>query len=77
MNERIRELYEQATEEHISNNMAWSELNPEKFAELIIMECADVCDSVATYHDDNNEIKAGVGAWDCSRSIKQHLGVKE
>jgi hypothetical protein len=30
MNERIKELYEQATEEHISNNMAWSESESRK-----------------------------------------------
>ena len=41
MNERIKELYEQAMEQHISNNSAWEELNPEKFAELIVKECAD------------------------------------
>ena len=36
MNERIKELYEQAMEQHVSNNMAWEELNPEKFAELLV-----------------------------------------
>lgn len=36
MNERIKELYEQSMEQHVSNNMAWEELNPEKFAELIL-----------------------------------------
>jgi hypothetical protein len=46
MNERIKELYEQATEEHISNNMAWSELNPEKFAQLIIQKCCEISDEV-------------------------------
>ena len=40
MNERIKELYEQSVEQHVSNNMAWEELNPEKFAELLIQENA-------------------------------------
>ena len=39
MNERIKQLYDQSMEQHVSNNMAWEELNPEKFAELIVQEC--------------------------------------
>ena len=81
MNERIQELAEQSRiKDHWSideGRYLTNYLDEKKFAELLIMECADVCDSVATYHDDNNEIKAGVGAWDCRRSIKQHFGVKE
>ena len=42
MNKRIRELYEQAMEQHVSNNMAWEELNPEKFAELLVRKCAEI-----------------------------------
>ena len=42
MNERIKQLYDQSMEQHVSNNMAWEELNPEKFAELIVRECANV-----------------------------------
>ncbi len=41
MNPRIKELYEQSMEQHVSNNMAWEELNPEKFAELIVQECVN------------------------------------
>ena len=43
MNERIKQLYEQSMEQHVSNNMAWEELNPEKFAELTIR---DVCNKL-------------------------------
>jgi hypothetical protein len=39
MNERIKQLYEQSMEQHVSNNMAWEELNPEKFAQSIVQEC--------------------------------------
>ena len=42
MNPRIQELYEQAMEQHVSNNAAWEELNPEKFAELIVRECLEI-----------------------------------
>lgn len=44
MNERIKELYRQAMEQKVSNNMAWEELNPEKFAELIVEECKRQCE---------------------------------
>ena len=41
MNQRIKEIYNKALEQHVSNNMAWEELNPEKFAELVVRECYD------------------------------------
>lgn len=78
MNERIDELMIQAGARfEFLHGVHYDDFQYRKFAELLIIECADVCDSVTTYHDDNNEIKAGVGAWDCRRSIKQHFGVKE
>ena len=39
MNERIKELAEQATEYNEQTLTGW--LNPEKFAELIVRECID------------------------------------
>ena len=81
MNERIKELLLQAGG-HFGDGLEFAVVFGElddfkKFAELIIRECASICDSVAIQHDNNNEIKAGVGAWDCRRSIKQHFGVEE
>ncbi len=70
MNERIKELYEQSMEQHVSNNMAWEELNPEKFAELIVRECADIAKhnvmNISTYSD----------AEFVSDLIHQNFGVK-
>ena len=82
MNERIQELYEQATEEHVSNNMAWAELNPEKFAELIVAECIE---KIETYCIPVGNSAAGEMAceWtydalkEIRDEIKEHFGVKE
>ena len=70
MNERIKELYEQAMEQHVSNNMAWEELNPEKFAELIVRECA----GIAYEYDIPN--LTGPGEFIGNR-MKKHFGVEE
>ena len=44
MNERIRELVKQATtiEEH-KWGVSYDNFNKEKFAELLILECAEIC----------------------------------
>jgi hypothetical protein len=66
MNERIKQLYEQAIEQHVSNNMAWEELNPEKFAELIVRECAEVAH--CNFHVDGLTLGS---------IMKEHFGVKK
>jgi hypothetical protein len=75
MNERILELAKQAG---IKANSEQA-MSPQEqlFAELIVKECANICDGVAIQHDNNNETKAGVGAWDCRSTIKEHFGVEE
>ena len=47
MNDRIKELYEQSliremSKDHAGNPMLVIKQNPEKFAELIVRECADI-----------------------------------
>ena len=63
MNERIRELAEQAGISYLSS------VHPDmwgKFAELIVLECADVA------------YKYNRCDWaDVSKSIKEHFGVEE
>lgn len=84
MNKRIKELMAQAMEQKVSNNMAWEELNPEKFAELIIRECVDVIQKEVgmKYKDGNNidteEFMGGhYAASVLARvKIKQHFGVE-
>ena len=75
MNERIRELAEQAGAVY-SNDHAASLLDDEieKFAELIIRECANHCDLLLD-HKISSEWSRGTH--DCSRAIKKHFGVEE
>jgi hypothetical protein len=73
MNERIRELYEQAMEQHVSNNAAWEELNPEKFAELIVRECVAICED--TEGDPSADSRWGRRC--CALEIREHFGVDQ
>ena len=47
----------------------------EKFAELIVAECAKVCDDLDI--DDWGDKSFDDGTYYCSRAIKQHFGVEE
>ena len=73
MNERIELLAEQAG--FIPKNAPG--LNPvlEKFAELIVRECARVCDDLDI--DDWGDKSFDDGTYYCSRAIKLHFGVEE
>ena len=62
----LKELYKQAETE-----CGWSE---EKFAELIVRECANHCDLLLD-HKISSEWSRGTH--DCSRAIKKHFGVEE
>ena len=67
MNERIRALWKQAGGHYNSGNQhTWPEYtidDPEKFALLIVRECAEIADKAEPYKA--NDL------------IKQHFGVKE
>lgn len=72
MNERIRQLAEQAREfattRHPVSNIVLSvnsEKFEEKFAELIVLECAVIVGSMEEPHQD------------IAKLIKQHFGVEE
>lgn len=64
MNERIRQLAEKAEfsakDLHIQND------NFQRFAELIVQECADVCERFGESGD----------GYTCSAEILEHFGVK-
>jgi hypothetical protein len=64
MNERILELAKKASLKFQSE----TDLSPaeQKFAELIVRECIQLCDQVDL-----------VGADDCIDNIKQHFEIKE
>jgi hypothetical protein len=85
MNDRIRELYLQAHSIRHYDGDPMREGNPptvywqgeksaEKFAELIVQECANHCDLLLD-HKISSEWSRGTH--DCSRAIKKHFGVEE
>lgn len=71
MNSRIKELISQAQKEVWDNNPYNSspELDPEKFAELIIQEC---CDRLV--QDDFGSVKGVMRI--AGAKLKEHFGVK-
>ena len=80
MNERIRKLAEQAgIVPGIMGLNRFTHFDPEKFAQLIVQECA----RVAVYKDDGMISTADVagyitaGRLAAARMIKQHFGVEE
>ena len=77
MNERIRELAEQAkcyadeNSAHYLQNPHWIETFEEKFAELIVKECLDIVNRKEySYHEADP-------LWETSQLIKLHFGVEE
>ena len=71
MNERIRQLAEQATTYHNGGLGTEIELfDKEKFAELIVGECVAICQDI----DGEDNIDARSGRQDCAVEIKEHFG---
>ena len=71
MNERIKKLKEQATSYTWNGNDVTEELDEQKFAELIVKECADD----AKHHVMN--ISTYADADFVYEQIKRHFGVEE
>ena len=71
MNEQIKALMKQATRELNPDDRVWvfSKVDQEKFAKLIILECAQICFSESKGHD------MAFGEH-CGIVIKEHFGVK-
>lgn len=67
MNERIKELHTKVLDE--SENMRWNIEDAEKFAELIIRECATVVQETRWMVQPSQE--------QIANRIKQHFGVDE
>ena len=74
MNERIRDLKEQALiwaietlDPDALNDNEWGVAIDEKFAELIVRECAGVVEK---------NLFESIG-WNTSKKVKQHFGVEE
>ena len=82
MNERIKQLVDEATIKTSHKYHTWGDriateteevFDKEKFAELIVGECIQVCVDRGTHHD------GLYSAWadDCSKRIGKHFGVEE
>lgn len=75
MNEKIRKFVEQTAHGDIDQISAVIDIN--KFAELIVKECAAVClDQAIHYYETKNPASASSGASVCETLIKMHFGVK-
>ena len=74
MNERIAKLYNQAIIIEDGGDYVCGELDPEKFAELIVRECVGVVEGGHFLHD---QAPAALFAKECSSAIKRHFGVEE
>ena len=73
MNERIKQLAEQAGLEYNFDPMLW--LKQEKFAELIVRECIGCCEQVIS-----DPVPKSVDTWlnggeQCIQEIKEHFGL--
>jgi hypothetical protein len=69
MNDRIRELSEQAekyADDNFRGEPTWSEAFESKFAELIVQECSEVAGC-----------NAHVSGFELGDLIKKHFGVEE
>ena len=78
MNERIQNLKDKIWTEEYWTNPNTDKLLPaqlNRFAELIVKECAKVCDDLDI--DDWGDKSFDDGTYYCSRAIKQHFGVEE
>ena len=83
MNERIRELAEQA-DEYADYELQmpgeyhpdWHDIRDEKFAELIVQECAEICAAVAAVRAGYNDADGRDTAYSCGDQIKEYFGVE-
>jgi hypothetical protein len=76
MNERIKELIAQATKRYEpdwNGAPAYEDFDKEKFAELIVRECADFIDSKF----DISPYSGEVSSWADGNELKEHFGVEE
>ena len=68
MNERIQKLALQATIHSPEGFYTYTQIDAEKFAELLVQECLDIVDDEGSH--EGGSIRA-------MKKIKEHFGVKE
>lgn len=76
MNERIKELAEQAekyADDNFKGEHFWTQAYESKFAELIVEECVGVVEGGHFLHD---QAPTALFAKECSGAIKRHFGVE-
>jgi hypothetical protein len=80
MNELITELAEHAnylaTEKEFPYDEDWFYLYNQLFAELIVRECVDVCNSIAKDRAGCHDSEGRDTAYSCGDEIKEHFGVE-
>ena len=80
MNEQLQKLYEQSfvIDSYVNVGPDGATLgikfDPEKFAELIVKECANQCDLLLDHKISSEWAR---GTHDCSKAIRKHFGVEE
>jgi hypothetical protein len=81
MNERIKELFEQALEEFKAENKYATIVVPnplqEKLAELVILKCIDIVENLSPGYKDYRDQIEDAFRRDCVEEIKHHFGVEE
>ena len=85
MNERIKELAEQARD-YVADAIELGfpqdqidDIRAEKFAELIVLECYEHCKGQVLDKEvaDTNELSYNDAVGDCANGLLQHFGVEE
>ena len=71
MNERIKELEKQCWSHRVNGRLVDGQLHfdTQKFAELIVLECASVCDDLQKWPSSEPR--------HCASDIKKHFGIEE
>ena len=88
MNEKLKQLYQQAHEPQLPTrgtteqikDILWGQpdkFNPEKFAELIVEECAKVINADIEYQIKDGIISNVHGLNQARNLIKEHFGVEK
>jgi hypothetical protein len=72
MNTQIKELVKKSGTDSSGKWMSID--NAEKFAELIVRECANQCDLLLDHKISSEWAR---GTHDCSKAIRKHFGVEE
>ena len=76
MNERIAKLYDQALVLESNGDYVAGELDPVKFAELIVRECAQAFEAEVDTWKQMDPYQGSIKRQG-AKAIKQHFGVEE